>query len=145
MSLQRMFMALMSGGGGSPNAQCTGVTAFDSGVSQSEAGFRVTNPGAIERVLASGNTFIANYVDSTPPDVGDDFEIMVTQSAGDALTGINSGLNVWLQINVTRTWSFDDSPGEFKTFTGNFQVREIADTGNISASCSLQFDTEDGS
>lgn len=122
------------------------ISVFHSSGSNSVAQFRVQRDGDIHRLNPSQTT-IGQFVDSGLPDaaVGDRYEVRVIQTAGDTLTGFNAGLNIWLQISGNRGWGFNDSPGLFKTFDGNWEVREIADPANTSGIKSVSLDTEDGS
>lgn len=110
------------------------------------AQFNVQLDGDINELNPSQTT-IGQYVASGLPDasIGLLYEVRTTQSSGDVLTGLNSGLNVWLQISGNRGWGFNDSPGQFKTFLGEYEIREIANPSNTSGLANVVLNTEDGS
>ncbi len=141
-----MGAAAVVGAGGSPKAQNITINVFHTSGSNSRAEFNVQRDGDINRINPS-QVDIGDYVGSGLPDanIGLLYEVRVIQTSGDTLTGANAGLNTWLQINGTLGWGFNDSPGQFKDFGGNWEVREIADVSNTSGVKSVSLNTEDGS
>jgi hypothetical protein len=141
-----MATAAVVGSSQTPRAQNQTVTAFHSNASNSRAGFSLTRAGDIFRRAGGSNTDVGDYVGSGLPDanIGLLYEVRVIQSSGDTLT-TSAGLNVFLQINGTLIWEFNDTPGAFKDFGGTYEVREIADPSNTSGTATLSFNTEDGS
>lgn len=136
----------MAAGGGSPVANCCNLTAFHSSPSQTNALIRVLRAGQMQVRNGGAWSTICNFVDSGLPDaaIGDLYEVRVIQSSGGTLD-INAGLNTWLAISTTRSWGISDSPGQFQSFSGTIEVREIADTANTSGTCTVTLNTEDGS
>lgn len=133
-------------GEGVGTAQNVIISVFNSSGSHSLAGCELTNAGKIRKRTSASNFDFADFVaPNNGAPIGDFFEVRVIQTGGDTLSGSNPGLNVWLAITVTRLWSMDDTPGEFKNFTGNYEVREIANPSNTSGVKSFVLNTEDGS
>ncbi len=140
------FGLLNSGGVGTPNAKCASFPVFHSSAITSIAGFRLLRAGDIESNTGGVFATITSYVSSGQTAViGDEYEVFVTQITGPALTGANSGLGVWLSLNVARQWAYEDAGGAFRMGTFDYQVREIADPGNISLVCTATLETEDNS
>lgn len=126
-------------------AKCCSVFAGDSNSGQTFAGFQVRRTGDVWRRSGSLNpwTMQCDYVTAgKEPTVGDEFEIKVE---GTGHLDIDAGLGVWLALTSTRSWAISENPGQFRMFNGTYQIREIAVPSNISSTCSLNFDTEDGS
>jgi hypothetical protein len=141
-----MATAAVVGSGQTPRAQNQNISAFNTSASNSRAGFSVQRDGDILRRQGGSNADVGDYVGSGLPDanIGLLYEVRVIQSSGNTLTN-SAGLNVFLQINGTLTWDFNDAPGQFKSFNGTYEVREIADPSNTSGTATLSFETEDGS
>jgi hypothetical protein len=140
------FWAGIQGFVGTPRAQNQIINAFNSSPTNSRAGFSVARDGDIHLRQGGGNPDVGDYVGSGLPDanIGTLYEVRTIQTSGDTLT-FNAGLNVFLPISSTRQWEFSDSPGEFRSFGGNYEIREIADTSNTSGVKSVTLNTEDGS
>lgn len=128
-------------------AKC--VNIFSSHVSPvaTTAGFQVRRDGTIYKNQGGVLTYLSDYVTVglPDPDVGIRYEIFVTKTGGAGTLDIDAGLDTWLPINGTLSWAVSDTPGAFRNWLGTYQIREIADPGNIAGPCSLTFDTEDGS
>lgn len=141
-----MATAAVVGSGQTPRAQNQNISAFNTSASNSRAGFSVQRDGDILRRQGGSNADVGDYVGSGLPDanIGTLYEVRTIQTSGDTLT-FNAGLNVFLPISSTRQWEFSDSPGEFRSFGGNYEIREIADTSNTSGVKSVTLNTEDGS
>ena len=145
-------MTIMMGGagaaqtaGGTPRAQNQIINEFHTSGSNSRAEFQVQRDGDIIGISPNSSD-LGDYVDSGLPDanIGLLYEVRVIQTSGDTLS-TSAGLNMWLQINGTLAWGFNDTPGAFKDFGGNWEVREIADVSNTSGVKSVSLNTEDGS
>jgi len=132
-------------GGGGQLAQCLNLFSFDSGDGNTQAGWLVNLAGEILKIQDGPAFKVGEYVSSGLPDplVGLRFEVKVIQLSGDTLTGSNAGLNVWLQINGAKNWTFEDTPGESKTFDGTMEIREIAVPSNSSGVCTADIETND--
>lgn len=145
-------MTIMMGGAGAsgagartPRAINVTINEFHTSGSNSRAEFQVQRDGDIIGI-APNQIDRGDYVASGLPDanIGLLYEVRVIQSSGDTLT-TSAGLNVFLQINGTLAWGFNDTPGQFRDFVGTYEVREIADTSNTSGTKSVDLHTEDGS
>lgn len=129
------------------NAQCCSVFAGDTNSGQTFAGFRVIEDGQVQKRQGQSQPWVTqcNYVTAgLNPLVGNDFEIKVEKVSG-FTPQLNAGLGVWFPINGTLTWAITENPGQFRNFQGTYQIREIAVPSNISGTCNITLDTEDGS
>ena len=130
----------------SPVVSVSNTNAFCSDPSFVDVAIRFLRDGTIDvQDNCSGFTYDQDYVTSGLPDatIGDDYEVMVTNTGGGTPPTGGPGLGIWLTINVSRTFDFSDIAA-FENGTWTFQIREIADTGNTDTA-EFDWDTEDGS
>lgn len=146
MSGIQQMMKAVSRGGGSPQAQCSNLgTVFNSNPTSTLAQMQLLRDGRIQTRRGASTTNEGNYVASgATATIGDLYEAFVHQVSGDVLD-LNSGLESWVAISATRTWNYNSTPGDFEMGNFTYQIREIANPGNISAVCTFTLETEDGS
>ena len=148
MDMFSIFLAL-SGNGPGQSYNLTGATILDFSIDPSTAlaGIRFHHNGTVQSLSPSTAAFHddTDWLIPHRDNVGALFQVRWTNHSGDALTTEASAVNVWIDINVSRTYSiFADNIGQ-KNSTQTFQIRRKSDNETVaSAVIILSTDIEAG-
>lgn len=133
VSLLQLFMAL--GGGG--------VTFFPSISNQTISGACTSPCTATAGWQANANGHARKNINGTwsniagewlrpsfDGDEADRFEVRATEFSQSGAATRTGTMNTWQPLTLTRSWTIVTSTGGVKDWVIDFEIREIADTGN---------------